>query len=139
MAIIKKLIFSLIFVICALIIPALILLLFVDSTQSFAIYVIVYGIIIFGTLGYVIANINSSNKELIASMEEIKKQNAAIAYKMTKGMDSASAPLSSAPEAKPEQIDSANVPLNPAEPLIPSQEPKKERTRVIDDNFDDFK
>lgn len=147
MAIVKKLVFSLVFIICALIIPALILLLLVDAAQSFAVYVIVYGIIIFGTLGYIIASLLDMNKSLKASMDEIKKQNAAIAYKITKGaVDFSEMPAAApekAPEVAPEPVSTANIPLNPAEPLFPQTEPEKaenvEKTKVIDDNFDDFK
>ncbi len=83
MSIGKKILFVALFVVCTLILPAVILIGFVDSVNYFSVYVITYGIILFGIFGYIIVSIKSMSKELHAAVEEMKKQNAAIAYKLS--------------------------------------------------------
>ena len=140
--ILKKIIFVIAFVLLTLVLPCILLLLFVDSSKSFSIYVITYGVIIFAVLGYIIASVRNMEKKLEETMEEIKMQNAAIAYKLTNVDNELS--LTPAPqqpivqEVKEEPVvDTKNIPLNPAEPLVVPTEKKTEK--VTDDGFDDFK
>ena len=70
------------------------------------------------------------------ALEEIKMQNAAIAYKISNTDTELDAVKTVAePEVKAEST--SNVPLNPAEPLVAPEVKKVEK--VLDDNFDDFK
>lgn len=140
-ATLKKVFFVLAFVLLTLFLPAFVLLLFVDAAENFALYVIVYGVIIFGILGYIVASMRNMNKKLEETMEDIKMQNAAIAYRLT---NTDSGIVNNAPvqqtepiKAEPEVVNTANIPLNPAEPLIMPE--KKESVKAADDGFDDFK
>ena len=149
-SILKKLVFVVIFVLATLVLPCILLLLFVDAAQNFAAYVITYGVIIFAVLGYILASVRSMEKKLEETMEEIKMQNAAIAYKLT-NVDNEMAPLSvpqqpAVQEIKEETapvVDTSSIPLNPAEPLVMPTENKVEKVekveKVADDGFDDFK
>lgn len=141
-SILKKLIFVIAFVLLTLVLPCVLLLLFVDSANGFSVYVITYGVIIFAVLGYVVASVRNMEKKLEETMEEIKMQNAAIAYKLTNvDNEIASTPAPQQPivqEIKEEPVvDTSNVPLNPAEPLVMPTE--KKTRKVADDGFDDFK
>ena len=119
MSILKKLLFTALFVVVTLAVPGLILLMTVDASASFGAYVIVYGIIIFAVFGYLIVSIQSLSKEINRVLEEIKMQNAAIAYKLT---NTPVAALEEKAETKDEindilAKDSSSVNLNPADPL----------------------
>lgn len=147
MSILKKIAFTLIFIVAALVAPAILLLLFVDSSTSFSVYVVVYGVIIFGILGYIIASIRSMEIKFKDTMEEIKKQNAAIAYKITQvpvSVDLAPVTVDTEPvKAESVKEDTSKIPLNPAEPLfstnITKEEKPQPKIKIVDDNFDDFK
>ncbi len=108
----KKALFVVVFVVVTLTIPALILLLTVDASINFGAYVIVYGVILFSIFGYIIISMHSLSKEIREAVEEMKMQNAAIAYKLTNN-----------PVQEPtvagvdEEAKTINVKLNPAEPL----------------------
>ena len=121
MSIGKKILFVALFVICALVLPAVILIGFVDSVNYFSVYVITYGVILFAIFGYIIVSIKNMSKELNSAVEEMKKQNAAIAYKLTSGNfvveDDVAAPVEAAltpVEDKPAQ----KVNLNPADDFV---------------------
>lgn len=143
-SIIKKIAFVIGFVLVTLILPCVVLLMFVDAAQNFSAYVITYGAIIFAILGYVILSVRNMEKKLDETMEEIKMQNAAIAYKLTNGDNelSAAAPVQQKPVVQEtKEVPSApstNIPLNPAEPLV-MPDIKKEEKASADDGFDDFK
>ncbi len=142
----KKIIFTICFVLAVLVLPIIILLLFVDSSNSFGAYVIVFGIIIFAVFGYMLSCIISLEKNMKTTIEEIKMQNAAIAYKITSGN---AQPLSAPAEAqvKAEEksapvTDTSNVPLNPAEPLVMPEKqkaPAREEKKIVDDGYNDFR
>ena len=83
MSLIKKIIFTLVFTAIMLVVPALVLLATVDATNDFAAYIIVYGFILFAMFSYTIISIHSLSKEIRDALEEMKMQNAAIAYKLT--------------------------------------------------------
>lgn len=144
-SIIKKLGFVVAFVLVTLVIPCIALLFFVDAAQNFAAYVITYGVIIFAILGYVVASVRNMEKKLEETMEEIKMQNAAIAYKLTNvGSDMSVEPMiaknTDSPVTKAEPVvdaSTATIPLNPAEPLVMPVTKKEEK--APDDGFDDFK
>ena len=143
-SVVKKLLFVLAFVLVTLVLPCILLLLFVDASNNFSVYVITYGVIIFAILGYIIASVRGMEKKLEETMEEIKMQNAAIAYKLTNADNETAPPPApqqpAAEEVKEEPasaVDTSNIPLNPAEPLVITSEKKAEK--VADDGFDDFK
>ncbi len=135
----KKIIFVIAFVFLTLVLPGVLLLILVDSSQSFSAYVIAYGVIIFAILGYVVGSVRNMEKKLEDALEEIKMQNAAIAYKLSNSAsDFNEIPQQPAsPVIKENIVDTTNIPLNPAEPLVmPTQ---KSVEKVADDGFDDFK
>lgn len=141
--ILKKIIFVIGFILATLVLPAVILLLFVDAAQGFSVYVITFGVIIFGVLGYIVSSVRDMEKKVETTMEEIKMQNAAIAYKLSSNMDelNVAVPQAAAPQvAEPVQQPapaSTNIPLNPSEPLV--MPTVKKTVKVSDDGFDDFK
>ncbi len=121
MSIYKKIGFVALFVIVTLFLPAVLLLLFFDSQNSFGVYVIVFGVILFSILGYIVMSLKSMTKQVEDALDEMKKQNAAIAYKLTNTVtnnetDSSSAAdsgdIENKSEEKPEKIN-----LNPDDPL----------------------
>lgn len=140
--ILKKIIFVIGFIAATLILPAILLLLFVDASQNFSVFVIAFGVILFGILGYIVSCVREVEKKIESTMDEIKMQNAAIAYKISNNMDDFnSAPVQqmAAPVAEPAQepvVDTNKIPLNPAEPLVM---PTVNKAAKADDGFDDFK
>ena len=124
----KKLLFTAIFVLAVIFVPGIILLLTVDATNDFSVYLLVYGIILFAIFGYIIVSIHSLSKEMKDALEEMKKQNAAIAYKLTTG----SVVEEKEPKEEKPKIDTSNVNLNPADPLTIDG-------KVVSNSFDDFK
>ncbi len=143
--VLKKLVFVIGFVLATLILPAVVLLLLVDASQNFAVYVISFGVIIFGILGYIVSCVRNVEKKIETTMDEIKMQNAAIAYKISNNMNElnvsapqpAQAPVQVTEPTQTPAVDSTSVPLNPADPLVI---PKIKKTvKVSDDGFDDFK
>lgn len=144
--ILKKVLFVIGFVLVTLVLPAVLLLMFVDATEGFSFYVITYGVILFAIFGYVIISVRNMEKKIDETMEEIKMQNAAIAYKLSNSsLAAVEEPQSyytpvvnkEIPVAAEVPVDTSNIPLNPAEPL---EMPKvKKVVKVSDDGFDDFK
>ncbi len=141
--ILKKILFVVGFILVTLILPAVVLLLFVDASANFSVYVIAFGVIIFAILGYIVSSIREIEKKIESTMEEIKMQNAAIAYKISNNIDefNVTAPQGVASQvAEPVQESASaveNIPLNPAEPLVM---PKVNKVpKAADDGFDDFK
>lgn len=140
----KRIIFVIGFVLVTLVLPAFVLLLLVDSATNFGVYVITYGVIIFGVLGYIVYSIRDVQKKIDTTMDEIKMQNAAIAYRLSNNGDELSrTPYQPVEAQKSEPVvqstatDTVNIPLNPAEPLV--MPVAKKVTKVSDDGFDDFK
>lgn len=137
-SIMKKVIFVFVFVLLTLVLPSFLLLVFVDAALNVTVYVVVYALIIFAILGYVVASVRATEKKLEATMEEIKLQNAAIAYKISNsGTDFIETPVKQAAVPAQAPVQNANVPLNPSEPLVMPAEKKQEKKP--DDGFDDFK
>ncbi len=136
MTLVKKLLLTAIFVAAVILIPGLILLLTVDATQDFSVYVVVYGIILFAIFGYIIVSIHSISKEIHDALEEMKMQNAAIAYKLTSADDKTVAEdVKSVAEKTVESVvekPKQKTNLNPADPLTIDG-------KVVSDNFGDFK
>ena len=141
--ILKKIIFVIGFILATLVLPAVILLLFFDAAQGFSVYVITFGVIIFGVLGYIVSSVRDMEKKVETTMKEIKMQNAAIAYKLSSNMDelNVAVPQAAASQvAEPVQQPapaSTNIPLNPSEPLV--MPTVKKTVKASDDGFDDFK
>ena len=144
--ILKKVLFVIGFVLVTLVLPAVLLLMFVDATEGFSFYVITYGVILFAIFGYVIISVRNMEKKIDETMEEIKMQNAAIAYKLSNSsLAAVEEPQSyytpvvnkEIPVAAEVPVDTSNIPLNPAEPLEMTK--VKKVVKVSDDGFDDFK
>lgn len=132
-AIIKKVIFIVVFVVVALILPAFIMLRFIDASTYFSAYVVVYGVIIFAILGYIIITVKNMETNLKDALEEIKMQNAAIAFKLTGGsVQVENTPAPQNDDTDKPAVDTSNIPLNPPDPLVMPEVKKK------DENFDDF-
>ncbi len=136
MTLVKKILFTAIFVAAIVLIPGLILLLTVDATQDFSVYVVVYGIILFAIFGYIIISLHSISKEIHNALEEMKMQNAAIAYKLTSTDDkSVAGDNKVTPDKTVEPVvekPKQKTNLNPADPLTIDG-------KVVGDNFGDFK
>ena len=139
MSIFKKALFVVVFIICALIIPAVVMLLFVDAgtTKGYDTFVVVFVTIIFGILGFIIASMRSMEVKFKETMDEIKRQNAAIAYKITQTPTELDVAVESV-NKDDVKVDTSKVNLNPEEPLAPKAKTKGQK-KVVDDNFDDFK
>lgn len=138
--ILKKAIFIVAFVLIALVLPSAILLLFIDSTAYFSIYVMTYAVIIFGILGYVVSTVKGTEKKINDALEELKMQNAAIAYKLSNSdVEQQKSENKTTNKAKEDAtVKTENIPLNPAEPLV-APVVKKNTNAKADDGFDDFK
>ena len=136
----KKILLTIAFVIATLVVPAVVLLLFVDALNYFAVYVVAFGVIIFLILGYIVISLFDIQNTLKSTVEELKMQNAAIAYKLTNS--SAEAVVDENPVSQEAHAVNNNVKvnLNPAEPLVmpvaKKQTPVEEKK--TDDGFDDF-
>ncbi len=128
----KKALSVLAFIVVALIIPTIIMLIFFDASSQFSVFAFVYAIIIFGVFGYVVVSVKHMQDELSEALEEIKKQNAAIAHKISGGQ-----PVDLVADVE-NAVNYAKVTLNPEEPLVVSK-PAKNETKPADDGFDDFK
>lgn len=137
---VKKIIFLIAFVLITLVIPAVLLLLFVDATTGMGTYLIVFAVIIFAILGYVVASVREMNHKLASALDEIKMQNAAIAYKLSNNAgETSDVTVSVENNAKEKtQENTLNIPLNPEEPLVVTKKVQKPE-KVSDDGFDDFK
>ena len=159
MSIKKKILLTLAFVLATLVVPAVVLLLFVDALNYFAVYVVAFGLILFGILGFIVISLIDIQSTLKKTVEELKMQNAAIAYKLTN--TTAEMPVEAvAPITEKTEVpqptndatkvnlnpvaDTTKVNLNPADPLVmpvvkkqaPVVEPVVEKKS--DDGFDDF-
>ena len=132
----KKILLVAAFVVVTLFVPAVALLLMFDAADHFGTFVLVFVGILFAILGYLVVSMMSLSKELKDAVEEMKKQNAAIAYKLLgyseSTSDNADEKITEEKEPKDEpKIDTSSVNLNPAEPL-PTDIKKSS------DDFDDF-
>ncbi len=132
----KKLLLVAAFVVVTLFLPAVVLLLMFDAADHFGTFVLTFVGILFAILGYLVVSMMSLSKELKDAVEEMKKQNAAIAYKLLGYSEGADADtdekIAEEKEKKDEpKIDTSSVNLNPAEPL-PTDIKKSS------DDFDDF-
>ena len=126
-----------IFVFAALVIPLILLLLLV-SAENVGIYVLVFGIIFFASIGLILALLLSMRKELLAAMEELKVQNAAIAYRLSKnGKDAGAEPVNTESADLTKKEDTSSVNLNP-ETSFDFSKVKTEKKIVKEESFDDF-
>lgn len=136
----KKIIFVIAFVLVTLVLPAVLLLLFVDATTHLSTYFVVFAVIIFAVMGYVVISVREMNKNLDSALNEIKMQNAAIAYKISNNgieTDNTVGTVQNDDEEKTEE-NSLNIPLNPESPLVVTKKVQKQN-KITDDGFDDFK
>ena len=150
MSIKKKILLTVAFVVATLFVPIVLLLLFFDAMTSFSAYVITFGIIIFAILGFIVISLIDIQITLKKTVDDLKIQNAAIAYKLT-GFGGASAISDDAAtenaDAPQQTTDTTKVNLNPADPLVmpvvKKKEPVVEKKEPVvekktDDGFDDF-
>ena len=96
----KIALFVLIFVLVTMAIPLVLLLAFVDA-NNISVYIVVYGIMFFGSIGFMIAMLFKTKSEIQEQIEELKVQNAAIAFRLTEMKKQGAAPQP-APATKPE-------------------------------------
>lgn len=138
--IVKKIISVIAFVLVTLVLPSVLLLLFVDATTKLSTYLVVFAVIIFAVLGYVVVSVREMNKRLASALDEIKMQNAAIAYKLSNnGGETGDTPDIVQNDVKDKtQENSMNIPLNPEDPLVVTKKVQKQQ-KISDDGFDDFK
>ncbi len=124
--------------------PAILILLFVfDDIKSYSMLVFYFVIVVFSIWGYLVVSMRNLSKEFKDAVESMKKQNAAIAYKLTKEIDASDMKKSDKDKKSEdeEKIDVMKVNLNPADPLIPpkTKGKKNNKNKKIDDNYDDFR
>lgn len=119
-------------------IPLLLVIWFSDELNAWNNFLIVFAVITVAIWGYIIIVVRDMAKSFGDAVESMKKQNAAIAYKLTG--ENKKSKKSEEPEEK-EKIDISKVNLNPEEPLDPNKNKgkNKAKTKKIDDNYDDFK
>ena len=128
MSMLKKLLFTALFVVVVFAVPLIIVLLTVGPENFTAIYITFFTILM-ACFGYIIVSVTSLSKEIKNAVDEMKMQNAAIAYKLTAEPEKKDENEVEEPEVenKPK-----NVNLNPADPLMIDGKP-------VSDSFDDFK
>ncbi|MGN1315449.1 MAG: hypothetical protein ACI4VW_00090 [Acutalibacteraceae bacterium] len=136
----KKIIFVIAFVLVTLVLPSVLLLLFVDATTKLSTYVVIFAVIIFAIFGYVVVSVREMNKRLASALDEIKMQNAAIAYKLSNNGGEAgdTTDIVQNDVEDKTQENSLNIPLNPEAPLVVTKKVQKQQ-KISDDGFDDFK
>ncbi len=157
MTLMKRILFTALYVLIALFLPLTILTIFVDATEKPEVWFIVLGAILFASVGLVLANAVSLRKTFESTLEDIKMQNAAIAFKLTsvfkdnpEALDALMQHASSTSDAedviepipsfeeeneKP-AVDTSRVTLNPADPLV-FPEPKFTDKKPKDDKKSD--
>ena len=96
----KIALFVLIFILVTMAVPLVLLLAFVDS-NNISVYIVVYGIMFFGSIGFMIAMLFKTKREIQEQIEELKVQNAAIAFRLTE-MKKQGGIAQTTPAAKPE-------------------------------------
>ncbi|MBR2876845.1 MAG: hypothetical protein IKC01_06885 [Clostridia bacterium] len=70
-----------IFVLVTLVIPLVLLLAFVDA-NNLSVYIVVFGVMFFGSIGFLLAMLFKTKSDIKEQIEEIKVQNAAIAFRL---------------------------------------------------------
>lgn len=140
MSIKKKILLTIAFVVVTLIVPAVLLLLFVDALTSFAAYVVTFGVILFAILGFIVISLIDIQITLKKTVDDLKMQNAAIAYKLTSSADASDDASEENVDAPQKETNTTKVNLNPADPLVMPVVKKKEPVveKKTDDGFDDF-
>lgn len=98
----KIALFVLIFVLVTMAIPLVLLLAFVDA-NNISVYIVVYGIMFFGSIGFMIAMLFKTKSEIQEQIEELKVQNAAIAFRLTE-MKKQGGMVQQTPAAKLEEV-----------------------------------
>lgn len=110
---------TILFAIATFVVPLLLLLaLFSANDYAMSLYISVFGVMFFGSIGFLVAMVLSVKKDLTDKIEELKVQNAAIAFSLS--------------EIKKQiKAQGANTPAPVA------QEPKAEAKKATE-KFDDF-
>ena len=96
----KIALFVLIFVLATMVVPLVLLLAFVDA-NNISVYIVVYGIMFFGSIGFMIAMLFKTKSDIQEQIEELKVQNAAITFRLTE-MKKQGGIAQTASTAKPE-------------------------------------
>ena len=78
----KIALFVLVFVLVTMVVPLVLLLALVDA-NNLSVYIVVYGVMFFGSIGFMIAMLFKTKGEIQEQIEELKVQNAAIAFRLT--------------------------------------------------------
>lgn len=145
---IKKIIGIIVFL-AIVFVPLFLILLFVDELHAFNATVIYIGVVIFTIWGYMIISMRNMTREVHDAVESMKMQNAAIAYKLTMAEKISEFETKSDKDKKgkgkndksdkdEDKVDIMKINLNPEEPLFPTKK-KGNKSKKIDDNYDDFK
>ena len=93
---------TLAFVAITLVAPLVILLALVDA-NSFSVYIVVFGTMFFGSIGFLFAMLLKTKADIREMVDEIKVQNAAIAFKLTE-MKKQGGMVQQTPAVKPEEV-----------------------------------
>lgn len=124
-------------------VPLLMVIWFSNEIDAFMNFIIVFAIITVAIWGYIVVVVRDMSKSFNDAVESMKKQNAAIAYRLTKELDASDMKKSDKDKKSEdeEKNDVMKVNLNPADPLIPpkSKGKKNNKNKKIDDNYDDFR
>ncbi len=103
---------TLVFVLITLVVPLVLLLALVD-VNNLSVYIVVFGLMFFGSIGFLVAMLLKTKSDIQEQIEEMKVQNAAIAFrlsemkKQTRAVTESSneKSVASEPETKKESFD----------------------------------
>lgn len=109
----KIAVITLIFTIVTFVIPFLLLLIFVPA-DNISIYVTAFGILFFASLGFVTALVLSVKKDVLNAVDEIKVQNAAIAFRLSQAAKSEQSGDPAVRETAPAVADEQISQIEPA-------------------------
>jgi hypothetical protein len=98
----KIALFVLIFILATMLVPLVLLLALVDA-NNLSVYIVVYGVMFFGSIGFMIAMLFKTKSEIQEQIEELKVQNAAIAFRLTE-MKKQGGMIQQTPAVKPEEV-----------------------------------
>ena len=142
MSIKKKILLTLAFTGATLVVPGIVLLLFVDALNYFAVYVVAFAIILFSILGFIVISLIDIQSTLNKTVDDLKMQNAAIAYKLSNSQTDITSDVAATSENDLNMNSSptTKINLNPADPLVMPVVKKSAPVveKKTDEGFDDF-
>lgn len=142
MSIKKKILLTLAFIGATLVVPGIVLLLFVDALNYFAVYVVAFATILFSILGFIVISLIDIQSTLKKTVDDLKMQNAAIAYKLSNSQTDITSDVAATSENDLNMNSSptTKINLNPADPLVMPVVKKSAPVveKKTDEGFDDF-